>query len=800
MVWGKNTGKSCGERKSGINILYRKVSAISLAVALGYALQPLPAEAQSFRFNSVQVEGNQRIQTSTVVAYTGIERGQTVSAGELNDAYQRILDSGVFETVELVPRGSTLVIKVTEFPTINQISFEGNRRIKDDTLEQVIESAPRRVFSPSQAERDAGLIAEAYSVQGRLASRVTPRIIRRSNNRVDLVFEISEGDTIEVERVSFTGNRVYSDRRLRRVLETKQAGFLRAFVNADTLIEDRLEFDKQVLRDFYLSRGYVDFRVNSSNAEVTRERDAVFLVVDVTEGQQFRFGEITVTSEMPEADADAFASTLKIRPGVVYSPSLVENAIDRMEGLAVKSEIDFLRVEPRVTRNDRDLTLDIEFVLRRGPRVFVERIDIEGNTTTLDRVIRQQFRSVEGDPFNPRSIRNSAERIRALGFFANADVETREGSSSDQVIVDVDVEEQPTGSLNLGGAYSVTDGFGVTIGLSEQNFLGRGQRLSFQIATATESDSYVLGFSEPFLLGRELQFDLDLGLNETDSSFSEYTTERIFFQPALTFKTGEDTSLQVRYTWDADEMKFDTDDVNQNLPGPVIQREIAQGERTASAIGFTYRYDSRLTGLDPNAGFLVEIGADYAGLGGDSEYFKTTTKVVAQKKILNEEVTLRATFEAGAFQWEGSGSSRSIDRFVLTPTILRGFEPGGIGPRDQSSGNPAGGNYNDFLGGNYYAVARFDAEFPLGLPEELGMRGALFYDVGSLWGLENVDTAGVNTGNGIVGNSRSFRHVLGVSLLWTTGIGPLRFNFSKALQKEDFDEEQSFDLTLQARF
>ncbi|UWQ43292.1 outer membrane protein assembly factor BamA [Leisingera aquaemixtae] len=800
MVWGKVTGKSCGERKSGINILYRKVSAISLAVALGYALAPLPAEAQSYRFNSVQVEGNQRIQTSTVVAYTGIERGQTVSAGELNDAYQRILDSGVFETVEIVPRGSTLVIKVTEFPTINQISFEGNRRLKDDALSDIIESAPRRVFSPSQAERDAALIAEAYSVQGRLASRVTPRIIRRSNNRVDLVFEISEGETIEVERVSFTGNRVYSDRRLRRILETKQAGLLRTFIRSDTLIEDRLEFDKQVLRDFYLSRGYVDFRVNSANAEVTQERDAVFLVVDVTEGQQFRFGNITVTSEMPEADADLFQSTLKIRPGVVYSPTLVENAIDRMEGLAVRNEIDFLRVEPRVTRNERNLTLDIEFVLTRGPRVFVERIDIEGNTTTLDRVIRQQFRSVEGDPFNPRSIRNSAERIRALGYFANADVETREGSSSDQVIVDVDVEEQPTGSLNLGGAYSVTDGFGVSVGLTENNFLGRGQRLSFNIATATESDSYVLGFTEPYLLGRELKFDLDLGLNETDSSFSEYKTKRVFFRPALTFNTGEDSSVQVRYTWDKDEMLFDDDDTNQNLAGPVIQSEIAQGEQTASAFGVTYRYDSRLTGLDPNAGFLVEIGADYAGLGGDSEYIKATTKLVAQRRIWNEEVTIRATLEAGAFQWEGGGNSRTLDRFVLTPSVMRGFEPGGIGPRDQTDGNPNGGNYNDFLGGNYYAVARFDAEFPLGLPEELGLRGGLFYDVGGLWGLQNVNTAGLNSGNGIVGRDRSFRHVVGFSLLWTTGFGPLRFNFSKALKKEDFDEEQAFDLTLQARF
>ncbi|MBY6042788.1 outer membrane protein assembly factor BamA [Phaeobacter italicus] len=797
MVRGKVAGKSCGGRTLGAHILYKNVSAAALAVALGFALAPDFAAAQSYSFTNVQVEGNQRIQTSTIVAYTGIERGKSVSAGELNDAYQRILDSGVFESVEIVPRGNTLVIKVTEFPTISRISFEGNRRIKDDALLALIESSPRRVFNPTVAERDAAALAEAYGAQGRLASTVTPRIIRRSDNRVDLVFEISEGDTTEVERVSFVGNRVFSDRRLRRVLETKQAGLLRTFIRADTLIEDRLQFDRQVLRDFYLSRGYVDVRVNSTNAEVTEERDGVFLVVDITEGQQFTFGEISVTSEMSEADADEFREVLRLRPGVVYNPALVENAITRLETLAIRKGIDFLRAEPRVTRNDRDLTLDVEFVLTRGPRVFVERIDIEGNTTTLDRVIRRQFRTVEGDPFNPREIRESAERIRALGFFETAEVEVREGSSPSEVVVDVDVVEQPTGSLSLGGAYSVDDGFGLALGLSENNFLGRGQRLSFNISTAQDAEEYTLGFTEPFLLGRDLRFDLDLGLAETDSSFSEYDTKRAFFSPALTFNTSESTRLQVRYTWDMDEMISRGNDTNGTpLAGPVVRSEIAQGEQNASTIGFTYTYDSRLNGLDSNRSFLFEVGADYAGLGGDQEYVRTTAKIVAQRRILNDEVTLRATIEAGAFSWQGDGFSRSIDRFVLSPSILRGFEPGGVGPRDQSS-NGAGGNYNDFLGGNYYAVARFDAEFPLGLPEEIGLRGGLFYDVGNLWGLNNANTG---ASSAIVGREGSFRHVVGFSLLWTTGFGPLRFNFSKALKKEDFDEEQNFDLTLQARF
>ncbi len=803
MVRGKLAGTSCGVRAKRTNILYRSVSAAVFAATVGATFSPLAAQAQSYRFNAVQVEGNQRIQTNTIVAYAGLERGKSVSAGQLNDAYQRILASGVFETVELVPSGNTLVIKVTEFPTINRINFEGNRRIKDDKLAELIESSPRRVFSAAQAERDAETIAAAYGAQGRLASRVTPRLIRRSDNRVDLVFEIVEGDTIEVERVSFVGNKAYSDRRLRRVLETKQAGLLRTFINKDTLIEDRLQFDRQVLRDFYLSRGYVDFNINSTNAEVTRERDAVYLVVDVTEGQQFKFGEISVTSEIAEADADFYFSSLRVKPGVVYSPLLVERAIETLETLAVRQGVDFLRVEPRVTRNDRDLTLDVEFALVRGPRIFVERIDIEGNTTTLDRVIRQRFKTVEGDPFNPREIRESAERIRALGFFATSDVEVREGSSDDQVIVDVDVEEKPTGSLSLGGAYSVNDGFGVNLGLSENNFLGRGQRLSFSIATAQESEEYVLGFSEPHLLGRDLKFDLDLGVSETDSSFAEYDTSRAFFRPALTFNLREDTSLQVRYEWSKSEMISRPDGVvsgtSYPVAGPVVRSEINQGEKSTSLIGLTYTYDSRILGLDPNRGFVVQVSADYAGLGGDNEYLRSTAKVVAQRTILNEEVTLRATLETGSLHWMGNDNSRSIDRFVLSPSIMRGFEPGGIGPRDTSPRpGGVGGSYNDFLGGNLYAVARFDAEFPLGLPEELGLRGGLFYDVGNLWGLQDVNTAAA--GGNIQGRNGSFRHVIGFSVLWTTAFGPLRFNFSNAIKKEDYDQEQSFDLTLQARF
>ena len=761
--------------------------AAALATVSGIAVLALAAEtiAQQFRFDRFVIEGNQRIGDAAILNQAGLTQGQAIGAGQLNDAVQRLQNSGFFETVEVDPQGNTLRITVVELPTINRIGFEGNRRINDDALAAVVQSTERRVFNPAQAERDASAIAEAYANAGRSAAQVSPRIIRRSDNRVDLIFEIFEGDVVEIERISFVGNRNYSDRRLRRVLETRQAGLLRAFVQSDTLVEDRIEFDKQVLRDFYLSRGYVDFRVNSANAEITEERDGFFLVFNVQEGQQFRFGEVTLVNELPEIDDAEFESLIKIRPGVVYSPTLIEAEISRMERQGIRQGIDFLRVEPRITRNDRDLTLDVEFVLSRGPRVFVERIDIEGNTTTLDRVIRRQFRVAEGDPFNPRQVREAAERIRALGYFSNAEVNAREGSTPDQVVVDVDVEEQPTGSLNFGGSYSVNDGFGVVISYREENFVGRGQQLSLTLSTATENQEYRLQFVEPRFLGRDVAFGLELDYNTSDSTFLSYDSEELIFQPSLTFPVGERSRLQLRYTADQSEMT-ERDPIEN---GAVVGNEIAAGEQFNSSIGYTYTYDSRLSGLNPNAGYLFEFSQDLAGLGGDSEYLRTTAKVIGQQLVFGEEVTLRATLEGGMLNWN-SGSNRTIDRFLLNPNIMRGFEPAGIGPRDNS------GSESNALGGNLYAVARFEAEFPLGLPEEYGIRGGVFYDVGNLWDLDGADLSG----GSIVGEDGSFRHVIGFAILWDTPIGPLRFNFTEALEKEDFDEEQSFDLTISTRF
>ncbi len=751
-------------------------------------LVALPAAAQSFRINAIDVDGNRRIETSTIISFAGIERGAVLSAADVNDAIQRVRGSGLFESVDAQVRGSTLVLTVVEFPTVNRVAFEGNRRLDDEALSRIVRVAPRRIYSAAQVETDATNISEAYANQGRLLATVSPRIIRRTENRVDVVFEVQEGGVVEIERISFVGNRQYSDRRLRRVLETKQAGFFRLLVGRDTFVEDRIQFDRQVLRDFYQSRGYVDFETLGVNAELAETKDAFFLTFRVREGQQFRFGDVTASSDLANVDVAAFERALRSRAsGAVYSPEIVEDTITRMERRAVELGLDFIRVEPRVTRNDAALTLDVDYVITRGPRVFVQRIDIEGNTTTLDRVVRRQFNVVEGDPFNPREIRASAERIRALGFFSNADVNAREGNDPSQVVIDVDVTEQPTGSFSFGANYNSDDGVGLIANFREANFLGRGQALSFGFVTGSSSRSFNLSFTEPALLDRDLIFDLDLNYRRTDNNNALYDTETLRFAPSLGFPVGENSRLFVRGFYEQEEL-FDV-----TTTSGAILNEAASGTLNAYGLGYTYSYDTRRSGLDPNFGYFFRFGQDFT-LGGDQKYIRSTLSTGVEWTLPNEEVTFSAVFEGGAFEF-ADNNGRVTDRFFPSSDTFRGFAPGGLGPRELNGTN------DDGLGGNYFAVLRLETRFPLGLPEEYGISGGTFVDIGSVWGLDdNTVAAATGAGGTVLYDEFELRSTAGVSLFWQTPIGPLRFNWSRALKSQDFDKTRNFDLTISTSF
>ena len=754
--------------------------------ALANAVFVAPADAQTYRFNTIAIEGNIRVDDSTLFGLAGFGRGESVSAGQLNAAYGNIAASGLFETVEFVPQGSTLLIRVSEYPIINIVNFEGNRRVDDDAITEIVQTRSGRVLSPSQVEADARAIAELYAQRGRSAAEITPRIIPRGNNRVDLAFEIREGNVVEIERLSFVGNRAYSSYRLRQVLNTKQAGVFRWLVQRDTFVAERISLDRQLLTDFYLSRGYVDFEILSVTSELARERDGFFLTFNIREGLQYRFGNISVVSEVEGIDAGDYEAELRLRPGTIFSPTVLDQNIARIERLAERRGLRFIRAEPRFTRNNRNQTIDVEFAIVRGERVFVERIDIQGNTTTLDRVVRRQFTSAEGDPLNPREIREAAERIRALGYFADVDVDTRRGSAPDQAIVDVEVEETTTGSLGFSVSYGRAQGIGFGISFSEQNFLGRGQQVAVSFNTVKGSRDISLQFAEPALFGRDLRYSLSVGYRETRSFFSDFDTREGFLNNSIGFPVGEYARLQLRQGLVLDRLSGLSGTSSQRL-----QDDADAGTAVTGSLGYTYTFDTRNVGIDPSRGTILSFSQDF-GLGNQSRrYVKTEGRAGYEIGVFNEDVTLRADARAGVLQMI-NGKSRNRERYQLSD-VMRGFAPGRSGPRDFDAGN------NDVLGGNRYFAVQLEAQFPLGTPEEYGLSGGVFADAGSVWGVDNV--SGINMVDGSTDyNKLHIRAAVGVSLFWDSPLGPLRFDFSRPVRKLDRDRAQNFDFSIVSQF
>jgi outer membrane protein insertion porin family len=779
--------KLFGAHTARVNVIIRALGVMMISCV--WMVQA--AQANDYEINEIIVDGNRRIETETIRSYTAIETPTALTTGEVNDAVQRVRASNLFESVSAQVRGTRLKLTVVEFPTVNEVVFEGNDRLGDSQLSALVRSQSRRVYSVSQVRGDANVIAEAYANQGRIAASVEPRIIRRSDNRVDVIFEIAEGGVVEIERLSFVGNRTFSDRRLRRVLNTKQAGLLRLFVQRDTYIEDRVEFDKQVLADFYNSRGYIDFQIQSVTSELSKTRDSFFLTFRVQEGQQFSFGKVTTTSNLEDVDTADFEEALKIEPGDIYSPALVENTIVRMERRALELGLDFVRVEPRVTRNNDDLALNIDFTLNRGPRVFVERIDIAGNTTTLDRVIRRQFKIVEGDALNPREIRASAERIRAMGFFSSSNVSAREGSAPNQRIVEVAVTEKPTGSLKFGANYNSAVGVGLLASFSEANFLGRGQTTSFGVNTTSSTRSFNFAFKEPSLYNRDLSLSFGLDYQGTSKSNARYDTRAIRFDAAFGFPVSESGFFTPKFFYETEELSKVT------ATSKVINGEAEEARRKTLGMGYTYSIDNRRTGLDPKAGMFLRLSQDF-DLTGDVRFVRTGVTLGGETYLRNEDFKVTASLQGGALNFLSGNSSRVTDRFFLGSGLFRGFSPGGVGPREFDNIS----SINDALGGEYYAVARFETQFPIGLPEEYGIELGAFFDAGSLWGLSSthVGSGSKARPSTILYDDFTLRAVVGVSIFWNTPIGPLRFNFTDAVKKAEHDVEQSFDLTVSTSF
>ena len=741
--------------------------------------------ANTFRLNSIAVNGNNRISNAAIVNYSRLILNKQVSSEDLSTAYEKILNTGLFKDVSFKQVDRNLIITVEEYPTINEISFEGNKKFTDEKLSSYIETRSRYVFSPKTLEADVAELQNVYRNSGRLSARINPKVIKLSDNRVDLIFEIYEGSIVEIEKITFVGNRNFSDRRLRRVLSSKQAGLFRKIISRDNLINEKISLDKKLLADFYKNRGFANFQINDVSSELSEEKDGFFITYNITEGPQFSIGKIKLNSNLKEIVPSTFSKFIDLNSGEIYSPDAIRKNVTNLEEKLQAIGFEFIRVRPMITPNMTNLAMDVELFFEKGQRLFVERIDISGNTATLDRVVRRQFFILEGDPFNQRKIKAAENRIRALGLFSDVSVKVLPGSEDTQVVIDVEVVEQPTGSLTFGAGYSNETGLGGIIEYGERNFLGRGQSLSFAIKTGRDDQLYELSFYEPMFLRNDLGFGLELSVKDTNQQNASYDTKNLEFQPYITFPLGENSKIRIEYS------VAQTDLSNPVNVGSIITNEVNEGEITSSSLGFVLSHDTRPLKGSVEDGVIYRVGQQFLGLGGDKTGLKTTIKAVVQKNTFKDDLKLSAEFEGGILTFT-KGDSRVVDRFFLSSRKMRGFEPGGVGPRECLNG-VCGVSKNDALGGENFAVARFEAEFPLGLPDEYGLTGGLFYDVGNLWSL-------TKTNNDVLYEDGAWRQAVGASIFWRTPIGPLRFNFSDVLSKELYDRDESFDLTISTRF
>jgi outer membrane protein insertion porin family len=774
----------------------RGFARLGFVILLLVALLPSPLTlAQGTAvFSRIDVAGNQRIEADSIRAFAGIDPGVPVTPEQLNLAVRNLFDTGLFEDVDVMPEAGRLVITVRENPTISQIAFEGNDALDDERLTEVVQLRPRLAYSQAAAEADAQRIIEAYRAEGRYAASVNPVIIRRSENRVDLVFEISEGRRVGVQRISFLGNRAFSDRRLRRAIQTSQTNLVSSIFGTARYDADRIEFDRELLRQFYLERGYVDVRVLSSTAELARERTGFFVTFTIEEGQRYNFGQVSVSSSVPGLNAAAFQPLLGPVTGRgVYNQKLVDRVVQRMSYQAGQSGYAFLEVRPQLTRNPAAGTVDINFQLVEGERVFIERIDITGNTRTLDRVVRRQFRVVEGDAFNAREIRDAEDRINGLGYFETATVNVLPGSEPGRALVDVQVVEQPTGSLSLGGAYSTSEGISAQISLTERNFLGRGQTVTGTVTGGSQFANYEFGFVEPALFDRDLLAGFRIYYRQNNFDEQSFQTTTYGFEPRVGFPLSENGRLTMNYEISSADIYNVLDSSSQ-----IIRDE--QGKKLTSAVGFLYAYDRRNSVVDPTAGFILTLNQEFAGLGGEVTHSKTQGTARVYTSFFDEDLVLSAALEGGAiFSDQGT---RITDRFSTGGDSFRGFARNGLGPRDFCdvpdcgfNGAPNTDDVDEAVGGNYYGVLRLDASFPIGLPEEYGIYGGVFADAGSLWGLDNTEGS-----MGTVDDGFHMRSSVGVSLFVDTPFAPLRFNYAVPVQKEPYDVVERFRFSIATRF
>jgi outer membrane protein insertion porin family len=739
-----------------------------------------PAAAQTIR--SIQVEGNHRIEAETVRSYMQIAPGDAYSAEKVDASLKVLFRTGLFSDVKISRRNDVLVVLVEENPIINRVSFEGNRELDDDALAKEVELRPRVVFTRARAQADAQRIVALYRRSGRFSATVEPKIIKLSQNRVDLVYEINDGPVTKIERINFIGNRAYSDSQLRGVIATSETRWWKFLTSSDSYDPDRLNYDRELLRRHYLKNGYADFRVLSSSAELARDGKSFFITFSVEEGPEYSFGPSTVATSVPSLDVDRLQDSIRSQEGRTYDATDVDKSVENLTIEAGKEGFAFAEVKPRADRDEESRTIAVVYEIEEGPRVYIERIDIVGNVRTLDKVIRREIRLAEGDAYNRVLVDRARRRITGLDFFAKVDIKELPGSAPDKVIMVVEVEEKSTGSLAFGAGFSTAETILGDITLTERNLLGRGQYVRLRTSMSFKRQQVDFSFTEPYFLDRNMSFGIDLYATETDlQNESSFDTRQIGAGFRFGFPISEDAKVTLRYS-------FTNDRISDVKPTASVAVLAAAGTSNTSLVGYAVNYDTLDSPIEPTSGVRATFAQDLAGLGGDVYFLRTSVKGEYYYSIFDGVVGLLGGSAGYTTGWNGK-DVRILDRFFKGGESFRGFERSGIGPRDVSTAN------QDAVGGQAFAIGTAEVTFPVGLPEEFGVRGAVFTDVGTLF-----DSPSAPAGTIIKGSDAALRASVGVGILWKSPLGPVRFDLAEAILKESYDKTELFRFSIGTRF
>ncbi|MGA8433818.1 MAG: outer membrane protein assembly factor BamA [Methyloceanibacter sp.] len=767
--------------------------AVVLSLGMSASLGELSASAQSAgAVTAIRVEGNKRVEPETVRTYLTFNVGDPYDLAKIDESLKALFATGLFQDVRIRREGGTVVIVVVENPIVAKVAFEGNKEVEDDALTAEVQLKPRTVYTRARVQADVQRILDVYRRQGLYAAQVDPKIIYQPNNRIDVVFEINEGPTTKVRAINFIGNVAFSDSQLRYVISTTQTNLLSFLKSTNIYDPDRLNLDRELLRQFYLKNGYADVRVLSATADLDRDGRGFFITFTLEEGPRYRFGDVDVETSLPSLDPRTLRGSILTRTGRVYNAQRVENTAEALTITASQQGYAFAQVRPRFDRDEVNRRINITYLVDEGPHIYIERINIVGNFRTHDDVIRREFSLAEGDAYNRLLVEAARRRLRSLGFFKTVDIDTDPGGAPDRVVLTVKVQEQPTGELSFGAGYSTSEGVIGDISITERNLMGKGQYVRLGFSGSFERAQVDFSFTEPHFLDRNLAAGFDIFYKQLDfTNVASYMENDAGGDLRMGFPIALNTQLGLRYKFERETIF----DVQNNASLAVKQ---AEGTSNVSSVGFTVAYDTRNLPQSPSSGIFSSFSEDFAGVGGDVNYYRSVFDSRGYYP-LTPKITLVGRVQGGYINGWGGEDVRMTDLFFKGGETIRGFQRAGYGPRDACQDPLTGQRLNhntcsqDPLGGQAFWAATAEARFPLPfVPDNLGMQGAVFIDAGSLWIPSGLAESAVAQEGSFINDSADVRLSTGVSLIWQSPLGPLRADLGQALLKASFDKTELF--------